>query len=275
MHSCQVYKRRDWDKVENMNNAREILRTTPTFGRPHPLSGDYVLPHPLNIEIYGLKLLSLCLCHTSIYAIKLDSGAMLQNQVNWDTNGTQGQIPGLSRPNRDTWQLWKCLKAPTVGYGASGILGQWNPSAMFCLVAWFVPKRKGWSNTSGKRWKTGRYFLVEIKRDKHILAGYNVAYRLRLNFTDTSITQTLGSFDDLLLNNSPAIQQLHVAISYLYSAKCTVKQRNLFLMMWHRSTIWLDTVRSAARNQNWIRVSPDSFSACDKEAGHETILLRQ
>ena len=33
-------------------------------------------------------------------------------------------------------------------------------------------------------------FLVETKRNKHILAGYNVAYRLRLNFTDTTIIQT-------------------------------------------------------------------------------------
>ena len=109
-HSCQVYKRRDRDGVENIINVRQILRTTPTFGRPHPLSGDYVLPHPLNIEIYGLKfdnILSLCLCHTSICAIELDSGTMLQNQVSRDTTGTQGQIPGLSRPNRDTWQLWR------------------------------------------------------------------------------------------------------------------------------------------------------------------------
>ena len=51
-------------------------------------------------------------------------------------------------------------------------------------------------------------FLVEIKRDKHILSGYNVAYRLRLNFTDTSITQTLGSFDDRLLNDSPTCSHL-------------------------------------------------------------------
>ena len=58
-------------------------------------------------------------------------------------------------------------------------------------------------------------FLVETKRDKHILAGYDVAYRLRLNFTDTTIiTQTLGSFNDRLLNDSLAIQRLHVAISY-------------------------------------------------------------
>ena len=59
--------------------------------------------------------------------------------------------------------------------------------------------------------------MVETKRDKHILAGYNVAYRLRLNFTDTSITQTQGSFDDRLLNDSLAVQRLHVAI-----VKCKV-----------------------------------------------------
>ena len=90
-HSCQVYKKKDRDRVENMMNAREILRTTPTFGRPHPLSGDYALSRPLNIEIYGLKfdnILSLCLCHTSICAIELDSVTMLQNQVNRDTTGT-------------------------------------------------------------------------------------------------------------------------------------------------------------------------------------------
>ena len=33
LHSCQVYKRRDRDKVENVINACKILRTTPTFGR--------------------------------------------------------------------------------------------------------------------------------------------------------------------------------------------------------------------------------------------------
>ena len=41
-----------------------------------------------------------------------------------------------------------------------------------------------------------------------------VAYHFRLNFTDTSVTQTRDSFDDRLLNNSLAVQQLHVAISY-------------------------------------------------------------
>jgi hypothetical protein len=30
---------------------------------------------------------------------------MLQNQAIRDTTGTWGQIPGLSRPFRDTWQL--------------------------------------------------------------------------------------------------------------------------------------------------------------------------
>ena len=64
---------------------------------------------------------------------------------------------------------------------------------------------KGRSNTGGKLSKTGR-FLVETKRNKHIFAGYNVAYRLRLNFTDTTITQTWGSFDDHLLNDSLAVQ---------------------------------------------------------------------
>ena len=63
---------------------------------------------------------------------------------------------------------------------------------------------KGQSNTGGKLSKIGR-FLVETKRNKHILAGYNVAYRLHLNFTDTTIIQTRGSFDDRLR---------HVAISY-------------------------------------------------------------
>ena len=50
-------------------------------------------------------------------------------------------------------------------------------------------------------------FLVETKTDKHILANYNVAYRLRLNFTDTTITQTWGSFDDRLLNDSLSVQR--------------------------------------------------------------------
>ena len=54
-------------------------------------------------------------------------------------------------------------------------------------------------------------FLVETKRNKYILAGYNVAYHLCLNFTDTTIIQTRGSFDDRLLNDSLAVQQLHVA----------------------------------------------------------------
>ena len=96
MHSCQVYKKRNWDKVENSINARENLRTTPTFGRPHPLSDGRVLPHPLNVEIYGLKfdnILSLYLCHTSICIIELDSGTMLQNQANRDIGPNSGTVP--------------------------------------------------------------------------------------------------------------------------------------------------------------------------------------
>ena len=57
-------------------------------------------------------------------------------------------------------------------------------------------------------------FLVETKRDEHILAGYNVAYCLCLNFTDTSITQTRGSFDDCLLNDSLAVQQHLLLLKY-------------------------------------------------------------
>ena len=76
--------------------------------------------------------------------------------------------------------------------------------------------------------------------------------------------QTWDSFDDCLLNVSLAVQQLHVSISW------GVKHRNLFWMTWHCSAIWLDAANLAARNQNWIRVLPDSFFACDREAGHET-----
>ena len=75
IHSCQVYKRRDRDRVEIRINAREarakIYGPRPLWWRPHLFSGHYVLPRPLNIEIYGLKfdnILSLCLCHTSICA---------------------------------------------------------------------------------------------------------------------------------------------------------------------------------------------------------------
>ena len=64
----------------------------------------------------------------------------------------------------------------------------------------------------GKLSKTGRFFPGRLlKRDKHILAGYNVAYHFCLNFTDTSITQMCDSFDDRLLNVSLAVQR-HVAI---------------------------------------------------------------
>ena len=66
------------------------------FYRPRPLSGDYVLPHPLNIEIYRLifdNILSSCLCHTSICAIELDSWTMLQNQVNQDIRPNSGTVP--------------------------------------------------------------------------------------------------------------------------------------------------------------------------------------
>ena len=52
-----------------------------TFGVTTPLLDDYVLPHPLNIEIYGLKFDSLHLYHASIYAIELDSGKMVQNHA--------------------------------------------------------------------------------------------------------------------------------------------------------------------------------------------------
>ena len=44
-YSCQVYEKRDWDKVEN---AYEALAK---FYGPGSLLGNYVLPHPLIIEI--------------------------------------------------------------------------------------------------------------------------------------------------------------------------------------------------------------------------------
>ena len=94
-YSCQICERRGRDKAEN-KSARENLVTTPTLGRPHPLLGDRVLPRPLNIEIYGPKfdsILSLCLCHTPICAIELDSGTMLQNQANRDIGPNIGTVP--------------------------------------------------------------------------------------------------------------------------------------------------------------------------------------
>ena len=64
---------------------------------PRPLWNTHKLLHPLNIEIYGMKvdsIPSLCLCHTPICAIELSYGTMLQNQAIRDTTGTWGQIPG-------------------------------------------------------------------------------------------------------------------------------------------------------------------------------------
>ena len=67
---------------------------------------------------------------------------------------------------------------------------------------------KGRSNTGGKLSKTGR-FLVETKRNKHILAGYNVCClppSPELHRHYHMITQTRGSFNDHLLNDSLAVQ---------------------------------------------------------------------
>ena len=92
--------------------------TTPLWGWSHLLfkwSCSNFKHHTHLIQQYtGPRLastciLSLCLCHTSISAIKLYSGTLLLNQANWDMTGTQGQIPGLFRPFRDSWQLYMLI----------------------------------------------------------------------------------------------------------------------------------------------------------------------
>ena len=84
---------------------------------------------------------------------------------------------------------------------------------VLCLSRCLICTQKE-DQTLAVRFQKRDDFLVETKRNKHILAGYNVAYRLHLNFTNTTITQTLGSVDDRLLNDSLAVQRLYVAISY-------------------------------------------------------------
>ena len=77
------FMRRDWDNVQYRSNVSEACTR---FYWPHPFLGDSVLPH----------LLSLCLCHTSICAIELDCGTMLQNQVNRDIGPKTGTVPPKS-----------------------------------------------------------------------------------------------------------------------------------------------------------------------------------
>ena len=83
---------RDRDRGEIRINVHKNLQTTPTFVVATPTLGRLcTATSTKHIKIYGLKfdnILSLCLCHTSICAIELDSGTMLQNQANWDTTGT-------------------------------------------------------------------------------------------------------------------------------------------------------------------------------------------
>ena len=58
---------------------------------------------------------------------------------------------------------------------------------MLVLLPDLYPKGRG-----SKLSKTGRFPGRETKRNKHILAVYNVTYRLHLNFTNTTITQNVG-----------------------------------------------------------------------------------
>ena len=83
---------------------------------------------------------------------------------------------------------------------------------MLCLSRCLICTQKDGQTPAVQNRKI--FFPGRLREPKHIIAGYNVAYHLRLNFTDASITQTRDSFDDRLLNDSLAVQLLHVAISY-------------------------------------------------------------
>ena len=104
-HSCKVCEKTARDKMYNIKNARENFRTTPILVATPTIwttPPKFRLSRPLNIEIYGPKLasiLSLCLSHTPICAIELDSRTLLLNQATRDI----GPILGLSRPFRDDY----------------------------------------------------------------------------------------------------------------------------------------------------------------------------
>ena len=53
---------------------------------------------------------------------------------------------------------------------------------------WTVESKEG--QTPAVSFQKQDDFLVETKRNKHILAGYNAAYRLHLNFTNTTINNS-------------------------------------------------------------------------------------
>ena len=144
-HSCQVYERKDQD-IDITHNACKHLQTMPTFRQPYPLSGNYVLPRPLNFKIYRLKFYSipsLCSCHTSICAIKLDSGTMLQNQANRDIRPTSGTV--LAKPGHyDTHahkqaHIYSCTHTSTVFHDELSNILDLSVSLPFLLLFPVLP----------------------------------------------------------------------------------------------------------------------------------------
>ena len=79
--AAKFTRKEDGTKLIMRAKREQKFRTTPIFGRPHPLWGDRGVPRPLNIEIYRPKFDSIqslefgyMFVPTPIYAIERNSG---------------------------------------------------------------------------------------------------------------------------------------------------------------------------------------------------------